>query len=970
MIPLSFAQRRMWFLHRMEDGGAAYNVPLALRLTGELDVPALRAAVRDVVDRHESLRTIFPDRDGVPYQKIVTSVPDLPVIDVDEARLDGDLREIVRHRFDLTTEPALRARLLRLNGTEHVLVLLLHHIASDGWSMVPLTNDLMTSYRARLDGRAPGWAPLAIQYADFALWQHELLGAESDPDSLLNAQVTFWTGQLDGIPEQLTLPFDRPRPAIASHRGDHLEAELGAELHRSLIDTARSHGVSLFMVLQAGLAALFHRLGAGTDIPIGSQVAGRTEDGLEDLIGFFGNTLLLRTDVSDDPTFADLLDRVRRTDLAAFEHQDVPFDHLVEVLNPVRSSAYQPLVQVMMTLQNAPAGYGGLDGLRVSAVRVTTGTAKFDLSMSVSERWGANGEPAGLNVYAEFAVDLFDRATVESLMSRWALMLGAAAGSPGRRVGSLPVLAEDERERMLRLPRRVLDERLRLVPPGVPGEVYVVGPVGEDHGRSVADPFGPPGSRMCRTGEIARWTKDGELEHLGQAGDHLLIRGFPIDPARIEGVLSAYPGVDQAAVVAGEGSLTAYVTGRVDLPGLRHHLRDRLPDHMVPQNVIVLDRMDPADLPAPEDVASTAGRAPSTPREQVVCELFAEVLGLSAVGVDEDFFVLGGHSMLVATLLSRVRAALGTELSIRDLFEDPTPAGVAAHLGLGGADGALDVLLPLRAGGTEPTLFCLHPLLGLSWVYSGLARKLRADSPIYGVQARGLRGAAPVDGLEEMVADYLTEIRKAQPEGPYRLLGWSLGGALAHGVATRLQAEGQEVELLVVLDTYPFAAFPEIADQTDVVNAVREADILAAFLDFVGVPHDPATDGPLDFSRAVDLLGSEGSALASLSRETVAAIVELGKNTVPLLPRFELQQFRGDLLLFTAALNDIDDRLTPDSWRPYVTGRIENHQINASHHHMLRPEHVTEICAKIDERLRGQGVRCGRGPVVPGGDSR
>ena len=345
-IPLSFAQRRLWFLNRLEGPSATYNIPMALRLTGALDTRALEAALGDVVGRHESLRTIFPETAGIPRQHIIEASAAglrLERICVGEEGLAEALGTAARQGFDLATELPLRAHLFALGEREHVLLLLLHHIAGDGWSFAPLARDLAVSYAARCRGGRPDLPALPVQYADYTLWQYRLLGAESDADSVIARQLAYWTETLKDLPDQIELPVDRPRPAVSSFRGAHVGLHIDAELHRGLLALARNSQASLFMVLQAGLAALLSRLGAGTDIPIGSPIAGRTDSALDELVGFFVNTLVLRTDISGNPSFGELVARVRAGNLAAYEHQDLPFERLVELLNPARSLSRHPL---------------------------------------------------------------------------------------------------------------------------------------------------------------------------------------------------------------------------------------------------------------------------------------------------------------------------------------------------------------------------------------------------------------------------------------------------------------------------------------------------------------------------------------------------------------------------------------------------------------------------------------------------
>ncbi|HEU5471257.1 MAG TPA: non-ribosomal peptide synthase/polyketide synthase [Actinophytocola sp.] len=454
VLPLSLPQRRLWFINRMDPASALYNIAVPMRLRGTLDRAALRSALGDLVARHEILRTRFPEVDGEPRQVVLdageVAAGVLRTVEpVEPAAVTEAVTGAACAGFDLRAETPLRATLLAVGPAEHVLVVVLHHIAGDAWSLRPLARDLATAYAARVAGHTPQWTPLPVQYADYTLWQRELLGAETDPDSEIARQLAHWTTALAGLPEELDLPTDRPRPAVGSDRGARIRFELDAELHRGLLAVARASGASLFMVLQAGLAALLTRLGAGTDVPVGTQVAGRDDDALDDVVGFFINTLVLRTDTGGDPSFAELVGRVRETALAAYANQDVPFERLVEVLNPPRSLARHPLFQVCLVLQSAAEASLALPGLETGAEPVGAGTARFDLAFDLKERHTSDGAPDGLDALLEYATDLYDRPTVETLVARFVRLLRGAVAAPDARIGSAPLLAAAERRWLL-----------------------------------------------------------------------------------------------------------------------------------------------------------------------------------------------------------------------------------------------------------------------------------------------------------------------------------------------------------------------------------------------------------------------------------------------------------------------------------------------------------------------------------------
>ncbi|HTX94476.1 MAG TPA: amino acid adenylation domain-containing protein, partial [Mycobacterium sp.] len=452
VVPLSFAQNRLWFLDQLHGPSPVYNLAVALRLRGKLDADALGAALADVVGRHESLRTLFPAVEGIPRQRVLE--PERAhfgwqIIDAtgwSEDRLGDAIDTVASHSFDLATEIPLRAQLFRAADDQHVLAAAVHHIAADGWSIAPLVRDLGTAYASRCAGCAPGWAELLVQYVDYTLWQRAQFGDLDDSGSPVAAQLAYWLDALAGMPERVALPTDRPYPPVADHRGARLAVDWPAELQRRVARVAREHNATSFMVIQTALALLLAKLSANSDVAVGFSTAGRRDPALDELVGCFVNYLVLRVEVAGDPTVAELLAQVRQRSLTAYEHQDVPFEVIVERLNPTRSLTHHPLIQVVMAWQNFPgqdsdpAAGLTLGDLQVTPLPVQTHTARMDLTFSLAERWGEAGEPAGIGGSVEFRTDVFDAETVAVLVGRLERVLVAMTADPGRRLSSVDVV--------------------------------------------------------------------------------------------------------------------------------------------------------------------------------------------------------------------------------------------------------------------------------------------------------------------------------------------------------------------------------------------------------------------------------------------------------------------------------------------------------------------------------------------------
>jgi len=444
-LPVSFAQQRLWLLDQLAPGNPAYNVPWAVRLSGALDVELLQQCFGEVARRHEGLRTTFAAREGRPVQVIAAEFqPELPLVDLSGLSDRSDLQahrlarqEAVRP-FDLTRGPLLRLTLVRLAPAEHLLLMTLHHIIADGWSMGVLVREVGALYEAFSRGAEPPLSPLPVQPADFAVWQREWLQGE-----VLEEQLAYWRDRLDEAPRQLDLPSDRPRAAAVSRSAGLRSVALPLGLSREVVDLSRSEGLTLFMALLAAFGALLGRMAGQDDLLVGSPIANRNRREIEDLIGFFVNTLVLRMELGKAPTFREFLAQVRQTTLDAYAHQDLPFERLVEELAPDRDARQSPLVQVLFVLQNAPLPAIELPGLALRALPPEPGAAKFDLSFTLQE---TDGRLAGA---LEYDADLFDAATVDRLLAHFETLLAAGAADPDQEIGALPLLPAAERHQAL-----------------------------------------------------------------------------------------------------------------------------------------------------------------------------------------------------------------------------------------------------------------------------------------------------------------------------------------------------------------------------------------------------------------------------------------------------------------------------------------------------------------------------------------
>ncbi|WP_441957360.1 amino acid adenylation domain-containing protein [Mycolicibacterium houstonense] len=727
---MSAAQLRQWFQFRVDGPNPVNNVPFAARLTGPCDPDALAAAVGDVVARHEILRTTYREIDGVPYQVVHPAAP-VPVRRAEgdgEDWVHGELDAERRHCFDLENEWPVRAALLA-TADSHVLSLVVHHIAADHWSGTVLFTDLLTAYHARRAGKAPEWAPLPVQYADFAAWQAEVL---SGADERVEEQRTYWKRQLAGLSADQDvengLQPDFPRPPVPTGDGTALDFTIDPAVRSKLVELCRELGVTEFMVLQAAVAIALHKAGQGADIALGTPVAGRTAPELDALIGFFINIVVLRNDLSGNPTLREVLRRSREMALAAYKHQDLPFDRVVDAVSPARSLARNPLFGVVVHVrEDLPAEQvidSGADGeTRFTALEPTFDVAHADLSLNFFAQAGGAGSGAGYKGTVIYRTELYEAATAQRLVTWLQRIVGAFAADPDQTVRDIAVVDEAERELLVAdwsrkaappagLPQTegatrvyVLDEWRQPVAVGVTGDVYYAGGAVDDAAstatgmaadRFAPNPFGH--GQLYRTGDRARWTTDGRLEPITS--------GEP----RLQAALEALDAVAIAATrrweARGATTLAGYLVLNQhveDSAAVLDGVRAALPEEFAGAVLTVVDDVDPATLTRPRVTTTAPSEPPATETERALAAMLVDLLGANEISRHDDFFTLGGDSILAVQLAARARDA-GVAMTARMVFEHPVLAELATAIDAAATTGAAEDVhhAPMSASGLSP----------------------------------------------------------------------------------------------------------------------------------------------------------------------------------------------------------------------------------------------------------------------------
>ena len=1298
-LPLSWGQRRLWFLHRLNPDGAEYTVPTQLLLDGPLDVPVLRACLDELVRRHEILRTVYvPGGDG-PCQLVRPASPIEFTVHADgaitaSAEAERVTAEFVDRPFDLAADLMIRALLVRTGEGSHALTLAIHHIAIDGWSLGILQRELRALYAAGGDPAALG--PQALQYADFASWQ------AASPDA--DGDLAYWTERLRGL-EPLELPADRPRTAEPDHSGASVRLTIPADTAQAVLGLGRARGATAFMTLLAAFLVVLGRHTGRRDLAVGTPIHGRDRAETEDLVGFFVNTVVMRGDLSGDPTFGELVDRVRRAALEDYGHLSLPFERLVNELAVDRDASRSPLVQVMFAVDEDARVGTSVGELAIVEAPVRSSTAKFELTA------GFEVLPDGsLGAVLEYASALFDEARMSRMAEHVGVLLAAVAERPDARLSQLDLLTAEERRRLLvernateapytpaclheliaeqarrtpdavavrigaaetsyaRLEQRanqiahrlrglgvgletpvgvlcersenllpallgilktgghyvpldpaypakrkqymleksgarlllttsrhraaaeelglealyldeeaealaalpaepvhtpvdpdnlayviftsgstglpkgvmishagvvhylswcrrayradegdgapvhsslafdltvtglflplmcgttvtlvpedehpvagladaltsgrrysfvkltpahlellqrclppqaanaaahlvvggeqltaealafwrehapnvvvaneyghtetsvanviklipageavrspvsiggpiwntvvyLLDERLRPVPEGVPGEVYAggigvargfVGSPGLTADRYMPDPFGPPGSRMYRSGDLARYRSDGTLEFVGRTDHQVKVRGYRIELGEIETCLTESPGVNESVVVLRDGALAGYLTpATADLGAVRAHLSERLPEYMVPGTLTPLDRLpltangkvDREALPAPR-VADRAAAVLVRARDRLelaVTRIWEQALGRAPIGVTEDFFAAGGHSMLAVGVVDRLNAELGARLTLAELFRHRTVRQLCERIGAGASDSSTAVpLRALPADPAAPALFLAPPTAGSPFPYLPLVELLPPEWAVYGFEAPGhAAGEQPAGSIEELAALFLADARRVRPDGPLHLAGWSFGGAVAFEMAAQLERRGERPGSLTLIDSSVLGV--------DAVSALPEAeagDAMAVFgRGYLDLEQD-ALDGLSPEEAMAELLSQ------ARTRELVPAAA--GGEAIERMAAVYLAHSRATSRHRTDAVLGTDIHLVrslrrhptlggpqvrAESWAGRTGGRVLETRIDADHWSIVEPPHVADLAAALAAAL-------------------
>ena len=1316
-LPLSFAQQRMWFLAQLEGEYAiAYNESWALLLEGFLNQTVLERSLQEIVQRHEVLRTTFPIVDGEPVQQIhsfsknglnlaVIDLQNLPVQQQngEEQRL---FKVAAQYPFNLSQGPLFRTILISKALDEYVLLLNLHHIIFDGWSQSLFIEELSICYEAFSQHQQPSLPPLAIQYVDFASWQRQWLSGER-----LEKQLDYWKQQLAGIPSLLQLPTDFPRPPIQRFQGASCPIHISVELTEQLQALSNQMGATLFMTLLSGFAILLARYSGQNDIVIGSPIANRTHSQTESLIGFFVNTLVLRLDLSNNPSVETVLQQARRVALEAYNHQDIPFEQLVEELKPERNLSHSPLFQVILQLQDAPVSNWEFSGLTLTQLELESVNAKFDLSLILEKT------AQGLEGKLEYNTELFKASTIKRFTEHFKKLLDGVVKTERKSIYELPLLTEAEQQQLIAwndtatdypanqtivtlfeqqvektpdniavvfenqqlsygqlndranqlahyllslkrlydtvllgnnpliaiaverslemvigllgilkmggayvpidpsypairirymlsdsaapllltqshlkaqlsldelehdcvvvcldegdfanqplgnppvnrfatdlayviytsgstgMPKGVAIEHsspvqlinwankvfdsaqlagvlastsicfdlsifelfvplsqgggviviedvlqlqhqneaplpitlLNTVPSAatallntdaIPPSVQVINLAGEPLKKALVQrlykatsvqyiynlygpsedttystftlvapnsateptigipitntriyilnaqhelqPAGIPGElciagtglargylnrpeltaekfievelfgkteRIYKTGDLARWLEDGNLEYLGRLDNQIKIRGFRIELGEIESVLATHPLVTESVVIvheteSGDKRLVAFVVPSqgqsIDNQALRTFLTERLPDYMIPSTFVAktslpltpngkIDRQALSQLSVSNyQSAEAALIGPRDILELQLTQIWETVLEVRPIGVRDNFFELGGHSLLAVRLMAQIEQQLNKPLPLATLFQGATIEQLATRLRQPMDTEVWSPLVPIQPKGDKPPLFGVHPGGGHVLCYFELAQHLGTEQPFYGLQAIGMEaGQQPKTTVEEMATGYLKALQTVQKQGPYQLVGWSFGGVVAFEMARQLQAQGQSVSFLALLDTVTPAWFTDNSPESETNEAQLLVDLFAETNLSLSVEHLQSLN-PDEQLNYVMAQGQQANLFSpAVKPAKIKRLLDVYQANRQAFQRYQPQFYEGKLTVFPAT--ERRDNLSLKSslgWEKFTTEAVESYPVPGNHYNMVYSPHVQVLAEQLKQ---------------------
>ena len=1324
-LPLSLTQTNL-FLDQLEPNNAVYNIPIAYRLTGKLNVTALEESIRKIANRHESLRTTFTSINGEPQELIAPDINfNLPIIDLvelPETEIKIEVQNLIQSEFKSTfhleTDLLFRIKLLRIAREEHILLVTMHQIIFDDWSLGVFQEELTRLYQAFCTNQPSPFPELPIQYHDFALWQKKCLTSE-----ILASQLDYWKKQLGGQLPVLDLPTDYPRPAIQTSSGKQQFLVLSPPLTAELKTLSQRAGVTLLMTILAAFQILLYRYSGQEDIIVGTLIPGRKPVETEGLIGLFANTLALRTNLAGNPSFRELLERVRQVALGADAHQDLPFEKLIEELQPERDLSRSRLFQVMFVLENTPQFTCKLPNLTLSTLEVDKSTAKFDLTLRLTEN------TAGIKAIWEYNTDLFNSGTITRMTGHFQTLLAGIVANPSQSIAQLPLLTEAELHQLLvewnntktdypqdkcihqlfeeqvartpdavavvfenqsltyrelnnsanqlahylqklgvkpevlvgiclerslemivgilgilkaggayvpldpnypkerlahllsdsqilvlltqehlvsKLPENqaqvvklnndwgiiskesdenpvsgvqpenltyiiytsgstglpkgvmiehrsvlnlltgldqniytqyfnsplrvsvngslsfdtsvkqliqilkghtleivpeelrfdgdrllsylgehqvdvfdctpsqlelliraglltksksvpkailvggepinettwqilaqakyihfydvygptectvdatvcdlrwfnlkpvigrpitnteiyILDQYLQPVPIGIPGELHIGGD-GLARGylnrpeltaeKFIPNPFKKSkvksqklkSDRLYKTGDLARYLPDGNIEFIGRIDNQVKIRGFRIELGEIESALNQYPDVRETVVIAredvpGDKRLVAYVVS-LQQPApttdkLRRFLKDKFPEYMVPSAFVVLEalpltpngKVDRRALPAPDNTRQESPETFIAPRDELELQLtkvWEKVLGIKPIGVKDNFFNLGGHSMLIVQLFAQIEKTFGKKLPLATIFQAPNVEELANIIRQSGWTTPWFSLVPIQPNGSKPPLFGIHYLgKGLEF-YRNMIPYIGSDQPIYGLnywlatQTKDTE-APPPNTVEELAADYIKEIRTLQPDGPYLLAGVSFGGIVAYEMAQQLHAQGQKASLLVLFDTYspklPIKSMDAITLQTHLRN-LSQMNFKEKFAYIMMKVNYKIIEKTPRWLKHFFLKMREMFYIVSklpMPHDLHHLLVIEANHK--LAREYEIQVYPGRVTLFRAKEQAVRSDHSEDlGWTSLATGGVEIHKVPGDHLGMFQQPSVQVLAEKL-----------------------